>query len=113
MRETIRERSSTLDFVGKSLCKPSVFALDLISIERDIMAFRISILFFYFLPPLASLPFNSLYRNISLSVGDVGVVGTPVFQTLQTRIVAFDLRQACFQLLHLHILTDACMQVAG
>lgn len=72
MRETIRERSSTLDFVGKSLCKPSVFALDLISIERDIMAFRISILFFYFLPALASLPFNSLYRNISLSVGDVG-----------------------------------------
>lgn len=113
MRETIRERSSTLDFEGKSLCKPSVFALDLISIERDIMAFRISILFFYFLPALASLPFNSLYRNISLSVGDVGVVGTPVFQTLQTRIVAFDLRQACFQLLHLHILTDACMQVAG
>lgn len=53
MRETIRERSSTLDFVGKSLCKPSVFALDLISIERDIMAFRISILFFYFLPPFA------------------------------------------------------------
>lgn len=51
MRETIRERSSTLDFEGKSLCKPSVFALDLISIGRDIMAFRISILFFYFLPP--------------------------------------------------------------